>query len=135
MTDYPLPAPKPPGLNGEWYRRLAGGELRFQRCSECGTWRHPPRLLCAACGSEAWEWAESRRAGEIFSWTVSHQALHPAFAEVVPYVVAIVALDEGVRLVCSVRDLAPDDLALGLRVRIEIAGVDADTALPYARPA
>jgi uncharacterized OB-fold protein len=132
--DYPRPAPSPVGLNAEWYRHLADGELRFQQCDSCGTWRHPPRVLCAACGSSDWTWARSAGLGTIFSWTVTHQALHPSFADVVPYAIVVVELDEGPRIVCSVRDLANDELTLDLPVVIGLAPVDDAIALPYARP-
>lgn len=136
MSDegYPTPAPAPVGLNAEWYRQLARAGLHFQRCSSCGTWRHPPRVLCASCGSEAWTWEPSSARGRLFSWTVTHQPLHPEFASVVPYAVVVVELDEGPRLVCSVRDLANDELALDLPVEIGVTVLSDELALPYARP-
>lgn len=133
-TDYPTPAPKPVGLSAEWYAFCAKGELRFQRCDDCGRWRHPPRVLCAGCGSNAWSWQESTRQGRIYSWTVTHKPLHPSFAEVTPYAVVVVELEEGVRIVCSVRDLDNEDLKLDLPVRIEFAPAEDNIALPFARP-
>ena len=67
------------GPNAEFYRWAARGELRLQRCADCGTWRHPPRHRCAACGSRASTWEPVSGRGRIFSWTVTHQALDPAF--------------------------------------------------------
>jgi uncharacterized OB-fold protein len=91
-------------------------------------------VLCAACGSADWTWEPSSGRGRLFSWTVTHQPLHPDFAAEVPYAVVVVELDEGPRIVCSVRDLANDDLALDLPVEIGLAPVSDDIALPYARP-
>jgi uncharacterized protein len=127
--------PTPVGLGAEWYAHLARGELSFQRCEACGAWRHPPRHLCPACGSEQWEWSRATRKGEIFSWTVTHQALHPAFADAVPYAVLVVELDEGVRVVCGPRDLDNGDFALALPVAIDIDRVNDEIGLLYARPA
>ncbi len=132
---YPTPAPEPVGLNADWYGYLARGELRFQCCDDCGRWRHPPRVLCPGCGSDRWTWTASSGRGVVFSWTVTHKPLHPAFAEVVPYSILVVEMEEGVRIVCSAREIANEDLALDLPVRIGIASVNEEIGLPYAAPA
>jgi hypothetical protein len=129
------PLPSLQGLNGEFHRRLAAtGELAFQRCASCGKLRHPPRLLCAACGSAAWDFAPSSGRGRIFTWTVTHQALHPAFAAETPYAVVVTELDEGVRLVTGIREMTPDDLRLDQKVEVVLERASAAVVLPYVRP-
>src|SRR5262245_3236217 len=96
MTDNRI-LPNPIGPNAEFYAWAARGELRLQRCADCGTWRHPPRHRCASCGSVAATWERVTGRGKVFSWTITHQQLDPAFA--VPYAVVIVELEEGPRLV------------------------------------
>jgi uncharacterized OB-fold protein len=128
------PVPNPVGLNAEFYEHCAHEELRFQRC-ECGVWRHPPRVLCAACGSEGWEWARASGRGRVFTWTVTHQALHPAYAEDVPYALLVVEMDEGVRMVSSLRDLPPADLELGLPVEVVFERRSETITLPCFKPA
>ena len=112
--------PSPTGLAAEFYAHAARGELRFQRCEECSMWRHPPRRRCASCGSTAWSWERSSARGRVFTWTVSHRAFDPAFADAVPYAVVVVELDEGPRVVCNLRDLDVSELALDLPVDIVI---------------
>ncbi len=129
---YPTPAPAPDGLNAEWYEFLAAGELRFQYCEKCDRWQHPPRFLCAGCGSADWIWKAVAGRGVVFSWTVTHKALHPMFADVVPYSILVVELDEGPRIVCSARGIANEDLALDMPVKISIAKVNDKVGLPYA---
>jgi uncharacterized OB-fold protein len=126
--------PAPVGLNAEFYAHLARGELRFQRCDECGAWRHPPRHLCAACGSTRATWTRSTGYGTVFTWTVTHRAVDPAFADMVPYAIVVAELDEGPRLVGNLRDLDPADLALGLPIEIELEPVSAEVALVWFRP-
>ena len=75
------PLPSLQDLNGEFHKHCANGELRFQRCDDCDRWRHPPRLLCAGCGSARASWQPVSGRGRIFTWTVTHQPLHPAFAQ------------------------------------------------------
>ena len=60
MSDvFARPLPKLTGLTAEFYAFTKQHELRFQRCTGCGRWRHVPRLLCPGCGGAAWEWAPS----------------------------------------------------------------------------
>src|SRR5690349_16658864 len=105
--------PNPAGLNAQFYAYCADGELRFQRCGACGAWRHPPRYRCGACGSPEWTWERSTGRGRVFSWTVTHRAIDPAYADELPYAIVVVELDEGPRLVGNLRDLAPSALTLG----------------------
>jgi uncharacterized OB-fold protein len=112
----PLPVLR--GFAREFYGYCKAHELRFQRCLDCGTWRHAPRDACAHCGSFAVEWALSCGRGKLFSWTTTWQAMMPAFAAQVPYSPAIVELDEGVRLVSWIVDARPEDLELGMRLEV-----------------
>ena len=125
--------PTPVGLGAEWYAHLAGAELRFQRCTTCGAWRHPPRHLCPACGGEGWSWEPASGRGAVFSWTVTHQALHPGFADALPYAVLVVELEESVRVVAGPRGIEPGDLRLGLPVEAEIHRVSDAIGLLYFR--
>jgi uncharacterized protein len=126
--------PNPTGLNAEFFAHCARGELRFQRCSACNAWRHPPRYRCGACGSGAWTWERSSGRGRVFSWTVTHQALDPAFAEDAPYAVVVVELEEGPRLVGNLVDLDPADLELDLPVEVVLEQVSDTVALTQFRP-
>ena len=126
--------PNPSGFSAEFYAHCARGELRFQRCGSCQTWRHPPRVTCPRCGSEEWTWQRSSGRGTLYSWTVTHQALAPGFADDVPYAVVVVELEEGVRLVSALRGLRPDQLVLDLPLVVEFAPVSESLALHYFRP-
>lgn len=70
------------------------------------------------CGSDAWEWRLTSGRGRLWSWTVTHRPFDPAFASHLPYVIAVVELQEGPRVVGNGVDLAPEDLGIGLPVRI-----------------
>ncbi len=130
----PKPRPVLEGLTGEYYEFCARGELRFQRCDECGRWRHPPRVLCAQCGSPRWTWTRSTGRGRVFTWTVVHQAMHPAFASEVPYAVLVVEMDEGVRVAANLRGGALDELRLDLPVDVEFEARDDTLTVPTFRP-
>ncbi|MCU1460468.1 MAG: hypothetical protein JWO37_543 [Acidimicrobiales bacterium] len=115
MSSVPRPMPVLEGLTAAFYGHLRRRELRFQRCSACGEWRHPPRARCRSCGSEQWQWETSTGRGRVFSWTTVHQPIHPAFADV-PYAVLVVEMDEGVRMIGGLAGLEPSGLALDLPV-------------------
>ena len=107
------------GLGAEFYARAAEtGVLHLQCCDECGTWRHPPRILCAACGSRTWRWQPTTGRGHVFTWTVTHRPTDPAFADHLPYAVVVVTLEEGPRVVGNLVDIDPSDLRLDLPVRV-----------------
>jgi uncharacterized OB-fold protein len=132
----PRYTPSPTGYAAEFYAHCAQGELRFQRCDAagCRRWRHPPRVACPECGAEAWPWQPSTGRGTLHSWTVTHQALAPGFADDLPYAVVVVELEEGVRLVSALRGVALDALELGLPLEVAFAPASGEVALHYFRP-
>ncbi len=129
----PGPDPKAEGLNADFYRECAGGKLHFQRCDSCGSWRHLPRYQCSTCGSPEFSWAESTGCGRIFSWTVTHQSPHPAFAAATPFAIVVVEMDEGVRIVSDLPGVDPDTLALDQPVEVFIESRSDEIGLPHFR--
>lgn len=130
------PQPRPEGIDAEFYEKLKEtGRLHFQRCLECHEWRHMPRYLCPKCTSPEWEWAPSSGRGALRTWTVTRRALHPAFADEVPFVVGIVELGEGVRMVSRIEGCPLDELRLNLPVELFLQETAEGLKLPCFRPA
>ncbi len=134
MQALPKPEPRAEGLAGEFFAHAREGRLCFQRCNACLAWRHLPRIQCASCGSTDWEWQPSCGRGRILSWTVTHEPVHPAFAAEAPYAVIVVELEEGVRMVSGLRELAPSELRLDLPVEVVFEPMSETVTLPYFRP-
>lgn len=128
MAELPRPVPEPE--NQPFWDALRDGELLVQQCSACKTLRHPPRPMCANCQSLEVEWVPLSGAGSVYSYIVSHQAVHPALVDRVPFATVLVELDEGLRMVSNLVDLAPEDIAIGLRVRLAPLRLDDEIALP-----
>jgi uncharacterized OB-fold protein len=126
------PQPEPGSLNAEFYARAARGRLELQRCSACGVFRHPPRFLCAKCGAPEFGWQPVSGLGEVFSWTVTHRVLDPAWGPD-PYATLVVQLEEGPRVLGVLRGLEPSQLRLGLPVALEIEP-SGGAAFFYFRP-
>ncbi len=102
----------------EFFAGTVRGELRLQRCRECGLHHHYPRIACPHCGSDELEWVTGSGRGTVYSFTVIRQQGIPPFNEQVPFVVALVDLDEsGARLIAQMPTTAPEDAAVGTRVR------------------
>jgi hypothetical protein len=134
MSDtYSKPLPELEGFAKDFYGFCKEGELHFQRCDDCSAWRHVPRELCAECGSWSWSWARSSGRGAVFTWTVVGRALHPAYADSVPYAPVVVELEEGVRLLSEVVDCAPEALEIGMQVEAIFDPVTPEITLPKFR--
>jgi uncharacterized protein len=104
-------------------------ELRYQRCETCGASNFPPTEHCRQCLSPEVHWKQGGGVGEIYSWTVVHRPVTAEFEP--PYAPAIVTLDEGYQMLTNVIGVAPDDLAVGMRVRVQFHAVGPDVTLPY----
>jgi uncharacterized OB-fold protein len=118
-------------LNKQYWQFCAQEKLCFQRCLGCGLFRHIPRSMCAACNSMDWQWIESVGRGTIFSWTVTRAPLHPAFAAQVPYVLVIVEMDEGVRIISRLKNCEIEKLGLGLPVEVTFEQLAEHVFMPF----
>jgi len=111
------------------------GELVAQRCTSCGTFRHPPTPVCWRCRTFTCEWVPLSGYGTVFSYAVVHRAFLPALASHVPYTLVVVALDDapGVRLISNLVDAEPAAVRIGLPVDVFFEPVSADVTLPRFR--
>jgi uncharacterized protein len=104
-------------------------ELRYQLCADCGTANFPPTEHCRQCLSVELRWTRSDGAGEIYSWTVVHRPVSPQFEP--PYAPAIITLDEGYQMLTNIVGVAPEQLAIGMRVHVQFHCLQPDLTLPY----
>ncbi len=107
-------------------------KLLIQRCTNCGTLRHPPRPACANCRSFEWEAVTASGRGIVYSFVVNHYPQVPAFDY--PLIVALVELEEGTRLVANVDGIAPGDMSIGMPVVARFEEFDDDLTLPVFHP-
>jgi uncharacterized OB-fold protein len=109
----------------------ARGELRIQRCGGCGALRHPPGPMCPACGADKPGYVLAAGTGEVYSYVVHHHP--PVPGHQAPFVVALVQLTEGVRMVGELLGVDPDQVRVGMPVRAVFVKVDGDLTLPAWR--
>lgn len=119
--------------NAFFWEGADAGELRIQRCASCGLLRHPPAPMCHRCHSLEWDWAVSSGRGTVHSFVVYHRPAIPPFEA--PYVVALVELEEGTRLVSNIRGIDPADVKIDMPVECHFDQVQDDLVLPIFYPA
>ena len=127
----PVPAPTP--VTEPFWEGCKAGRFLLQRCAACGASQFYPRTVCSACGGAELEWTPAQGAGQVVSYTVVRRAITPAFAEMVPYVVAIVRLDEGPQLMSHIVGCDPDSVRVGAAVQVDFEDVDGAATLPVFR--
>lgn len=134
-ADNRIPAPERDALNTPYWDSLAQGVLSFQRCSTCGHAWLPARSECPQCLAADADWQEAQGGARLVSWVVYHIAYHPAFANRLPYAVAVVELDEGPRLISNIVGVAdPEALTIDQRLRLVIED-EGGTAVARFTPA
>lgn len=109
------------------------GELRLQQCDQCERWQFYPRCICMHCGSISLTWRVASGRAELLSFSVVHRS-YGEFATKVPYVVALVQLNEGPNMVSNVVDCEFGDLAIGMRLSVEFQRRETGTMVPVFVP-
>ncbi len=137
---FPLPDPTCELTSGFW-ERAAGRRLAIPRCDACGAYVWYPEAECPSCGSEAMTWTQMSGQGTLYTWVVVHHAFLPAFGDKVPFVPALVALEEdpSVRVVTTMVDCQPEDLVVDMAVSVvfrpmTFTGVEGEVLAPMFRP-
>jgi uncharacterized OB-fold protein len=128
------PLPRSDAVTRHFWLSCKDGRFEFQCCQECGHKQFPPRQACAECHGLDLSWQQSAGHGSVYSFTVAHRAPLEAFKPDVPYVVAIVELDEGVRAMMNLRGVDPDAVEIGMPVDICFEANEGEYPLPQARP-
>jgi uncharacterized OB-fold protein len=122
-------------LTAPYWEAAREKRLVVQECQSCRQLWHPPLPRCPHCHAADPGWRQVSGHGTIYTYTVVRHPTHYAFAGQVPYVLAIVALAEGPRLVTAITGAAPDEVRAGQPVRAVFREVAAGVTLPYFEPA
>lgn len=132
MSQKPYPEISP--LNHAYFEGNMLGELRLRRCLACAARFRFAHDLCPICWSPALGWDKAAGRGKISHFSIVHQAPSPAFAQDIPYVIALIELDENVRMMSNITGCAPEEIHIGMAVEVyfEPRG---DTSIPLFRPA
>ncbi len=127
----PLPIPNPD--TEPFWQGCARGQFLLQRCSSCRSFRHPPSPICSGCLSPDHEWVAASGHGKVYSFVIVQEALRGWELEV-PYVVAIIELDEGPHVLSNVVGVATGRVEIGMPVSVFFEQVTDEISLPKFRP-
>lgn len=127
-----LPVPDPGTM--PFWEGCKRHELLIQECESCGKRQFYPRRLCSACAGTALRWLRTSGRGTVVSWTVVRHPVSPAYADDVPYVIALIELDEGPVMMSSVVDCEIERMASGMPVEVCFEDWTDEITMPKFRP-
>ena len=130
--DKPLPDVTP--LTEPFWDGARAGELRIQRCAACARYFFYPRRYCPHCGSADVHWTAISGRGSLYSYIICYHAA-PGYEDATPYVIAIVELDEGPRMLANLSDVEPEPDRLPLDMRLNVTfEARGNMIIPIFRP-
>ena len=133
-TNKPLPAPDVE--SAPFWSACRDHRLTMQCCSECEHHQYPPATFCEKCRSSKLRWVAVSGRGSVFSWiVVRHPIPSDVFGDVVPYVVALIELEEGPRMASNVIGCDVEAITDGMAVEVVFEDVTPEVSLPRFRPA
>ncbi len=129
------PVPVPDADSEPFWSGCRAHRLRIQECTACGTRRFPPHRLCPACHSDQSRWIDASGRGRVYSWiTVVHPVPKEVYAGDVPYVVALIELEEGVRMVSNIVGCDPHAVTAAMPVEVTFEPGPSGFVLPKFKP-
>lgn len=133
MPEPRRPKPKPTPETQAYWDGARAGELRLQRCRACKRAYFPPRPFCPHCASRDVEVFRASGRATLYSYVIHHRE-SPGFTP--PYAIAVVALEEGPRMMTNLVGVAqtPEALVLDMALEVEFQALDAEISLPLFRP-
>jgi len=135
MQQYDKPLPFVHEETRPFWEGTKKHKLVIQRCKDCGEFRFYPRTACIYCLSENTEWVEVSGKAKVYSFTIAHRPARPAFANDVPYNIAVIELEEGVRMTSNIVECENDDIKVDMPVEVVFDDVTDEITLPRFKPA
>lgn len=133
-TSYQKPIPLKNQDNHPYWDAADRHRLSLQKCNACGQFAHPPGPACSKCGSTDLIWIDlgSDIKGSVHSYIISYRPYLPGFHEQLPYVVAVVALDDvpEVTIIGNILDCPAEEVNIGMTVRMKWVDISEERAIP-----
>lgn len=133
MDQAQRPLPQSTRITQPYWDAARQNRLVVQQCGCCKTRQFYPREFCTACLSDSLEWIDCGGGGTVYTYTINRRPSNAALSEKVPYVVAMIDLDEGVRMMANIIDSPAEAVRIGSRVRVCFEQVSEDITLPQFR--
>lgn len=123
------------GVSAEYWAACSRHELLIQRCADCGTRQFYPRLVCTSCSGRSLQWVRASGRGTLRTFTIVRRPLSRAYASQVPYVVALVQLDEGPTMMSTVVGCGAEEVRIGMSLEVVFDDWPEGVTVPQFRPA
>ena len=130
IKQFPRPTPE----TEAYWQGCRNHELLLQRCTQCNKFQCDPRSMCANCASENLEWVKASGQGKVLTFTIGRHPVSEAYAADVPYVVALIQLDEGPTMMSNVVQCDPETLQIGNPVQVVFEDWSEEISIPQFRP-
>jgi uncharacterized OB-fold protein len=117
-------------INKPFWDGCRAHKLMAQRCTHCQEPRYPVAAVCPNCLSTGYEWRELSGRGELFSYIIVHRGYHPYWAQRLPYNVAFIELEEGLRMFSNIVGTPNEELRVGQKVKVAFEERSADLVVP-----
>jgi uncharacterized OB-fold protein len=136
MSDTPRkkPVPRPSPESTHYWQAAREHRLELPRCNACGKHWFPPSQSCPHCLAADFAWTPVSGIGKVFSFVTYHRVYHPAFAQDVPYVVALVELAEGPRLLTNIVGVPPEAIVCDMPVKVVFDDFEDGVSVPKFAP-
>ena len=129
------PLPKPSEWSQPFWDNTKQGKLTLKKCKDCGHIDHPPYLYCTNCHSDDAEWIEAAGKGKLAAYAINEYMVPFPFWDDMPYVLAMIDLEEGVRMISNIVACDHDALKNGMDLEVVFEKVSDEFTLPKWRPA
>jgi uncharacterized protein len=130
--EWTKPLPQPDDVNRPYWNAGVEGRLVIQQCPRCSHRQFYPRALCTQCGEEP-EWMDCTGRGTVHTFTIVRQMGMRPFRDELPYVVAMIELEEGPLIMGNVTDCDPESVEIGAPVAVHFVRAADDVGVPYWR--
>jgi uncharacterized OB-fold protein len=130
MNEYERPLPEITTLNRPHWEAAKQHQYLIQRCQQCGHQWFPPMRTCTECLSDQVEWVQAKGTGSVYSFVIYHQGWLPGYLKQTPYNLAIVELDEGIRVVTNLVGIDNDAIEVGMPVEVMYEHIAPEVVIP-----
>ena len=133
MKEYKKPLPQPTPWSKPFWEGCKKHSLLIQKCQDCQTVIFYPKMFCPDCLSSNIEWIKASGRGKVYSYMTVYSYQPTEFQEDLPYVVAVIELEEGVRLMSNIIECPPEKLKCDMEVEVVFEDVTEEITLPKFR--
>lgn len=132
---YKKPLPKLTDVSEKYWRSARNHEFLLQKCENCGETIYYPRMVCPKCLSSHLGWIRASGRGTVYSYSIVNRPPSKEFSEDVPYILALVELAEGPKMITNIVNCEPGKVEIGMKVEVVFDDVTEDISLPKFKPA